>query len=256
MIDQEKLDAILEMVYSTGAVKTTAVAQTLKITTPTARKYLDYLASHTEQIERVHGGAAIIATKQPPAESETPYQARSKIHRAEKEEIANKALALLKDRDTIVLDSSSTCFTLAKQLINSPLHLTVITNGISTAQVLARNANITVIVISGVLAKSSNTIIDEFNCDIIDRFNIDKAFFSASCVSFQDGFSEYNLRELDKKRRYIDRAALSIALIDSSKVEQRTSSSFAKLSDIDLFITDSGFDETLKRRYQTEITVK
>lgn len=255
MLDKDRLALISSMVYERQGVKTSTVAKELGITNPTARKYLDHLASSDSRIERVHGGASLSPARYPSGETEL-YKSRASVHRTEKVEIAHKALGHVSDRDTIMVDSSTTCFEFARLLLDTKLRLTVITSGIRTAQLLSENDNITVIIVGGVLYRQSNTIIDEFDCKIYERFNIDTFFFSASCVSIDCGFSEYNLREIDKKRECIGRASNSIALIDSSKLEKKTSSTFAELPDVSLLITDGKIDPKIKAAYEKRVTVE
>ena len=255
MIDTDRLAAISSMVYKRQTVKTAEITKELGITSPTARKYLDHLASTDRRIQRIHGGASLAPTRYSSGETEL-FQERANTHQAEKAEIARKALAQVSERDTIALDSSTTCFELARILAETDKQLTIITNGIRTAQLLSENERITVIVSSGVLCHQSNTILDEFDCPIYDRFNIDIYFFSASCVSIDCGFSEYNLREIDKKRKCIRLASKSIALIDSSKLEQSTSSTFARLDDIDMLITDNRAEERVKQQYRQVVDVR
>lgn len=255
MLDTDRLAAIASMVYTQETVKTADIAKELGITNPTARKYLDHLATTDSRIQRIHGGASLTPARYPSGETEL-YQVRASTHRAEKVEIAHKALGCLNERDTIVLDSSTTCFELARLMLESELRLTVITNGVRTAQLLAGNERLTVVVTGGILYPRSNTIIDEFECPILQRFNIDTYFFSASCASLACGFSEYNLREVDRKRNCIERSSKRIALIDSSKLEQKTSSTFARLEDIDLLITDSKIDEAVRESYQKVVDIR
>ncbi|MCI6844249.1 MAG: DeoR/GlpR family DNA-binding transcription regulator [Coriobacteriaceae bacterium] len=255
MIDTDRLTAISSIVYERQTVKTADIARELGITNPTARKYLNYLASTDTRIQRIHGGAALAPERYPSGETEL-FHARENIHRAEKVEIAHKAIKQIGERDTIALDSSTTCFELARLLLETDMHLTVITNGIRTAQLLSENERLTVIVCSGVLCHRSNTILDEFDCSVYERFNIDIYFFSASCVSIACGFSEYNLREINKKRKCLALASRGIALIDSSKLEQNTSSTFAQLNEADMLITDSKVNADVRASYEKVVDVR
>ena len=63
-----------------------------------------------------------------------PYATRSVYHRQEKSRIAKLAAGLVEDFMSVTLDSSSTIFFLAQELIER--HLTVVTNSIDIPMVL------------------------------------------------------------------------------------------------------------------------
>ncbi len=100
---------------------------------------------------------------------------RTKEQHLEKKEIALKAINEISDNDCIIIDASSTCFELVKLIQKSDLNLTVVTNGILTAELLKDCPNITTILIGGIVKGRSNAIESTLGIDLLN--NIALKFF-------------------------------------------------------------------------------
>lgn len=252
MNTSEKIDYIKNLLYSEQKVSSTEICKALGITYPTCRKYFKIIAESDINITPIHGGLSYI-----PKDDDTSnlYSERLIKNEKQKKEIASKALPYVYEKCTILLDSSTTTFEFAKAITKFDFRFTVITNGISTARLLSKNDKITVIVLPGILPKNSNTIVDEFNFNYSAQFNIDLYIFSATGLTLDGGFSEYNLQEIKTKKSNIERAKKSIALIDSSKFNISSIANFAALEDIDLLITDSKLPKIIRDAYKDRITI-
>lgn len=255
MLATEREQFIRSEVTNKGVVYVNQLVTDLKVTPPTIRSDLDKLAKKYNDLDRIHGG---IIYKENSLSSPLPdivvgYNQRAFSNREEKKTIANKAIDLLQNGDTILLDSSSTCFEFASILVKSSIQLTVITNGLSTGALLKQNANLNVLFIGGLLKKDSNTVYDEFDHSILNNFNVDKYFFSATGLSINSGFSERNLMEVKNKRENVLNAKQAIALIDHTKFDQDSAYTFCTLKEVDYLVSDNRLEESTKTLYQKQI---
>lgn len=255
MLATEREQFIRSEVTNKGVVYVNQLVKDLKVTPPTIRSDLDKLSKKYNDLDRIHGG---IIYKENSLSSPLPdivvgYNQRAFSNREEKKSIANKAIDLLKNGDTILLDSSSTCFEFASILVNSSIQLTIITNGLSTGALLKQNDSLNVLFIGGLLKKDSNTVYDEFDHSILNNFNVDKYFFSATGLSINSGFSERNLMEVKNKRENVLNAKQSIALIDYTKFDQDASYTFCTLKEVDFLITDNKLESKTKKVYEKQI---
>lgn len=248
----EKINYIKNQLYSEQKVTISDISKALNISYPTCRKYFKTIAELDPNIEQIHGG---LSYEKQNVEFINLYSNRLVKNEKQKKEIASKVLPYIYEKCTVLLDSSTTTLELANALINLDFRFNVITNGISTARLLSKNDKITVIVLPGILSKNSNTIIDEFNFNYSTKFNIDLFIFSATGLTLNEGFSEYNLQEVKAKRNHIEKAKKSIALIDSSKFNVSSSANFAALDEVDLLITDSQLPEAIKDGYGKIINI-
>ena len=99
----------------------------------TIRGDLDALADNGE-IVRSHGGAIKSRESLP----DVPIDVKETLHHAEKVRIGHAAAQLIRDDETIVLDSGTTTAEIARQIKFLKLKtLTVVTNGLNIAMELA-----------------------------------------------------------------------------------------------------------------------
>ncbi len=253
MFAEERKELIKKKIYSEGTVYVKELAKEFRVSTPTIRHDLDEIVSIYKDLERTHGGAIYKKKKKENQEKFIIYKERATLNKSLKKEIGRNAISLIGEKDTLLLDSSSTTFELASLLATSKLKNTVLTNGLTTAMVLKQNPNLTVIVIRGIVKVDSNTIHDEFQDPILDQFNIDKYFFSASGLSIESGFSEFNISEVKSKKENIQRVKTKIALIDSSKFDKDSSSTFCSLEDVDMVISDSSLNKEIMEKYRKKV---
>lgn len=257
MLATERERFIRSEVTNKGVVYVNQLVKDLKVTPPTIRSDLNRLVKKYTDLSRIHGGVVYSedSAKNVLPESVTDYSQRAFTNRKEKKIIAKKAMELLEKGDTILLDSSSTCFEFANMLNSYPHPLTVITNGLLTANLLKQNDHLNVLVVGGLLKKDSNTIYDEFSHSILSHFNIDKYFFSATGLSIQSGFSERNLMEVKHKRDNVLNAKQTIALIDHTKFNKDSASTFCSLNEVDCIVSDSSLETAVRESYQSAIQV-
>ena len=248
----ERINFIKNALYSEKRVTIADMADKLQVSYPTVRKYFDQITKSDNSISKIRGGLKINLDDD---NDLAIYYKRLIKNEKEKKEIAAKALGFVTEKSTVLLDSSSTTFELAKAMLNLAFRFTVLTNGISTARLLSKNENITTIVLPGIIYKNSNTIIDEFSFNFTQQFNIDLFFFSATGLTLDGGFSEYNLQEVRHKAKNIKKAKKAIALIDSSKFGKSSSANFATLEDIHALITDSYLDKESLDLFKTRVNI-
>ncbi|HFI0083694.1 TPA: hypothetical protein ACGO1A_000016 [Streptococcus suis] len=111
-------------------------------------------------------------------------------------------------------------------------------------------ANITTVIIGGILKNTSNAIESTLGAGIIRKLNINKLFISAYSFSLEHGLSDFNLYEVELKKLMIENIQKRYALIDSSKLEKNSSVSFATPHQIDYLLTDNGISSDLLAKYQ------
>lgn len=252
MFASERRKQIIKLLHENNAISVNEVAKKLNVSKPTIRSDFDYIVENHKNIERTHGGLVLLNDDF----RYTKYDDRRAINILQKQAIAKEAFSLIENKTTLLLDSSSTCYELAQLLVESDLQVTVITNGLYTGMLLKENPNLTVILIGGILKPRSNTTQDEFDSGVFNYFNIDIYFFSASSVSFNSGFTDYNIYEIKSKRDYITKSRKSVALIDSSKINAPSNSSFAKLEDVSLMITDSNISKDDLLSFKSRIDIR
>lgn len=245
MTTYDRRQSLLELLRKQPGMRVTEIAQMLDVSAGTVRNDLNALEDEGS-LRRVHGGAVITSQDQ--------FQNNSFVRRynnnsAAKLAIAREAAKLVNDRDSILLDASSTAYYLAREL-SAKSKLRVLTNGFEVARELAQNPGNTVILIGGVVNNDSASVTGLLSEQIIAEMHIEKAFFSCSGFSVERGMTEILFEEAQLKRKAIESSRHVFALIDSSKFGKEDLTPFARPSQIIHLFTDSDATEEWKARLQ------
>lgn len=102
-----------------------------------------------------------------------PYSTRNSINVDMKRDIALKALSLIRDGDTLMIDPSSTVFEFVKTL-NNKSNLTMITNSINILSEFA-NSNLNIISTGGSLRYRSLSLVGPIFLETVQKYNVDTA---------------------------------------------------------------------------------
>ncbi|MCM3567345.1 DeoR/GlpR family DNA-binding transcription regulator [Neobacillus mesonae] len=235
MFADQRRNMILEMLTEKGTVTVNELTDLLNISAATIRSDLNQMEKNGLLI-RTHGGAMVKDEDSDTVDKK--YEIREKKFRAEKQRIGYKAFQFIQEGQCIVLDASTTCFELAKYVRDSKMRLTVVTSGIATAAMLKENPYLTVIIIGGIVRNSSNSVEGLLGEELLKKINIDLLFTSAHAFNTRDGLSDFSLYEVELKKVMVSVSDKVIALLDHSKINKSSIATFARPSEIDLFITD------------------
>lgn len=222
-IRQKEILALLEQ---KAAVTVGELCETLYASAPTIRRDLQFLEKEG-LIRRTHGGAALLRG----AAAESPFAIRAGENGAAKDRLAEQALELVSDGMTLFLDSSSTVLRLAQRL-GQFQELTIITNGIRTADILSDFPQLTVFTTGGRVRPHSKSFVGTAACDFIRAHCADYAFFSSRGVSGENGATEANEEEALVKRAYIAGSRRAVLLFDESKWGQDYCSRICRLEEL------------------------
>jgi DeoR family transcriptional regulator, fructose operon transcriptional repressor len=115
MFSAEREALIIEKLKQQGRVIVNDLAEELEVTTMTIRRDLQKL-DHQGVLQKVHGGA-VLANHLP---KERPFGEKQLIQTQQKQIIAKKAMELVTDGDSILLDAGTTTFEMACLLKETP----------------------------------------------------------------------------------------------------------------------------------------
>lgn len=251
MLAQQRQTQIAQEVARAGGARITDLAQAFDVSEMTVRRDIDVLADQG-LIEKVHGGAIAIA-EEATAVTESPFKATSLREQAAKEAIARKAAELVKPDSAIALMGGSTVFAMAKHIAKIS-KLTIVTNSLPVADYLHKEANPEqIVILTGGMRTPTDSLVGEFTIAALERLNIDIAFIGTHGIDLQGGFSSPNIYEAETNRAIRQRAKKFVVLADHTKVGRLGFSTFAKLSEADILITDSAIDDLELKVLKAEI---
>ncbi|WP_144548584.1 DeoR/GlpR family DNA-binding transcription regulator [Bacillus sp. X1(2014)] len=239
---EERKKKILDLLEISGKVKVSDLAENLKVSTETIRKYLDELHQE-EKLIKVYGGAINVSF----FNEEPPTIEREIIHSDEKRRIGEMAANLINDNDVIAIDDGSTPLHLAKSL-QKKRNLTIFTTSINALSVLIElsQQNIfsgKIIVLGGEINTNHHRVTGGFTMEMLDNIYVDKYFISADGLSKDYGITGYDYSKGQVTKKLIEHSGKSILLIDYSKVGKRTNYKMADFKDIHMVVSDKPHPE-------------
>jgi len=235
MLTEERHAAILNELHLKGFVQISVLAQQLGVNPITIRRDLLSLEEQGRCV-RARGGAIQVGEGAIP---ELPYEIKARQYVEEKQRIAREAMKVVGDGDIIILDSGSTMYKFAEQLVTLR-RLTVVTNDIKIACLLAVNPSITMICTGGTARANVYTLLGSQTEQFIRNIRVKKTFLAADAIHEDGTISNVNMEEIAIKQAMIAAAKEVILLADSSKFLKTGFANVVDLKKIDLIITDSG----------------
>lgn len=234
----ERRNRIVEMVNSTGSRLVNDISAELGVTEVTVRADLRLLEERG-LLTRFHGGAARIdASGHDPlyASAEISLNDRYQLAADPKKRIAIEAARLVKEGDTIILDSGSTTKLLAEELAGMH-NITVITNNLPAAAILSENKDITLVVCGGTVRHKTASLHGSIAEYALREVSANLMFVGADGLDAENGITTFN--EGFAISAVMAAASTQVVVVtDSSKFGRKGFNQVLSLDKIDIVITD------------------
>jgi DeoR/GlpR family transcriptional regulator of sugar metabolism len=237
---------ILQLVERNQRISVGDICTTFNVSTATARRDLDALASEGK-VQRVHGGAISSNQTQP----EQPILQRQREQADEKIRIGQVAAALVQDGETVFLGSGTTVLEVARSL-RGRRNFTVITNSLPVINTLAGIEGITVICLGGMVRDSELSFIGHIAEQTLAEVRADKVFIGTRAISLEYGLTHEYLPETMTDRAILKAGKEIVVLADHTKFGHAATVLLAPLERIHTIVTDEqpprDFADTVKRK--------
>jgi len=197
---------ILKLVNERGRISVNELAQFTEVSLVTIRNDLSML-DRKKYLVRLHGSALALES----SNIGVRIQQRFDI----KKSIAEYALSLIKNGETIYIDGGSTNAFLAERLEDKE-NLTVITSNQHIAGLL-RYTSHSVIMLGGLLQRESESLVGPLTRADIQQVHFHKAFLGIDGWHPTTGFTSNDMMRCDVNSTILAKNIETVALADSSK---------------------------------------
>ncbi|MDS1002453.1 DeoR/GlpR family DNA-binding transcription regulator [Clostridium sp. FAM 1755] len=248
MLPIEREQYIIEKLDELGTVKVEDIANELDVSLMTIRRDFDRLQDKGI-LYRSHGGAVKRSTYL----SEQAYDLKKISNIYVKEKIAEKALSIIKEGDSIFLDAGTTTFELAK-VLNKVKDITVITNDLKIALELYQN-NVRAYIVGGKIQEETGCIIGPTADEFISNIKVNVAFLGTSGIDSDFRLSTPTFEKASLKKHIVKSASYSVLLTDSSKFNKESFVNIFSIELVNCIITDKKFNED-ENKYLESLNVK
>ena len=225
---------ILNTVSLRGTVSVHELSQILGVSDQTIRRIVKPMVARGE-VKKLHG--AIVSTRQA---SDPPFLARMNLNRRAKVAIARAITGLVKDGDSLAIDTGSTSGFVA-QTLQARRNLTVVTNSAVVASTLSMIEGNRVFMAGTQLRDHDGAAFDRAAFATIERMHTDYTILSASMVDPERGFLVHEQCEVDIATAMKAIARRTIMAVDHSKFEPQARKPSLKqpaLGPEDIVVTD------------------
>ncbi|MGN7723263.1 DeoR/GlpR family DNA-binding transcription regulator [Chitinophaga sp. 22620] len=230
MLKEERLDYILRKLKTDQKVLQTELSTDLQVSEDTVRRDLESLAQNGLLI-KVRGGAI------PHSPNPLNFKERINLHSDDKVNMARKALSLLHDGQTIILDGGTSTLSLVK-LFPPQLRLTVITNSVPIVMQLIEHPGVEVIFTGGRIFKESQVAGGLDTIQMLRRVRADICFLGVCSLHPLLGVTGMDLEESEVKTTMVESAHRVAALATGDKMGTAEPYKVCGITDIDIIVTD------------------
>lgn len=229
----ERRTRIIELLEASGHVKVTALSRQFGVSEVTIRNDLAELEQKGFLVRSRGGGL-----KHQGSAIDFKLAEKAKRHAEEKQAIGRAASQLVKDEDTIIIDSGTTTLELARNL-TAVSNLTVITNALNIAGELVARENVRLVMLGGMIRQNSLSLVGPVAENSIKSFYCDKLFIGVDGISCESGITTPNIEEANLNKMMIQNSKKVVVLADSSKFLRRSFAFIAPISRVHTIITDN-----------------
>ena len=232
LLIEERRRRIRELLREEGRVTVDALAARFGISLVTIRADLSILES-AGALTRTHGGALSLP------DADQSLDVKQLQHRAEKQRIAAAAADLIRDGETLILDSGTTTAQIARHIRTLDLKsINVITNALNIAALLIEVPSVRLIVPGGILRRESNSLSGPMAETALATLRADRLYLGADGVDPQIGVMTPHLAEAELNAKMIGISQQVVVVADSSKFARRNISLIARVEQLHMLITD------------------
>ena len=227
----DRINAMEQFVLRNGTASLEDLTNEFQVSLNTVRRDVEALLNRGH-IRKTYGGVVSIEKSNP-----VPMAVRSSQNQDGKQMIGRLAAELVKDSQTIFLDSGSTALSLLSYL-NGRRNVTVVTHSLPALYEASKYSNLKLIALSGTYSPPTNSFVGNSTLEALRRISVDAAFIAATGVSLERGLTNATHPEAEIKQRVMQHAGRVVLLADHTKFDSISNFSFFDLKNLSALVTD------------------
>lgn len=241
VLDAERRQLMIAFIVEQNGATVSRLSEHFGVSEATVRRDL-LLLTKRGLIERAHGGAVPRRTRPFEWIPEPPILDRASVLTEEKRRIGQAAAQHVKDGDTIMIAGGTTTSHMIPHL-RERTGLTVVTNNLSVASLLAPMSQISVIMIGGVLRHSEFSLLGALAEEALQNIRVAKLFIGSSAIDVSYGLSADDPAEVQTDRALMAAAREITVLADHTKFNRVRTIRVIPMSRVARVVTDAGLPD-------------
>ena len=244
VVTAERRQQIVHLVRSSGSVDVSDLSQRFGVSAMTVRRDLEWLAAQG-LVQRTRGGAMAPSSRA----EEIPYESKAGLLAPEKQRIGQTAARLVREGDTVLLDSGSTTLHVARAL-KTLGSVAVVTNDLRIACELSEEPRIRVITPPGTVRSGLYSLQGPQTVDFLRNFHVDWTFLGADAIDVETGVTNRTLEEVPVKQAMIEAARGTVLVTDHTKFGQVVFGRVCPLEALNVIVSDRALDRQYRSALQ------
>jgi DeoR/GlpR family transcriptional regulator of sugar metabolism len=237
---KKRLDEIIRFLTMHPFAEVEQLSEKFQVSPITIRRDLKALEQES-QLQRVSGGALRLVPVQAYTSEEGATQAVPNLD--EKQRIAEQAITLIQEGDTIFMDGGTTTCEIARRIVRDFKQLTVVTNSIEIAYLLFGKKQLSVYVCGGSMNGSSSSedalILGPIAEQMFSNFRANICFLGTLGIHPVKGVTCPNLSQSRIKNLMVNNSSRAVLVFDSSKLGKICPAFVCPVSHYQKIITDT-----------------
>jgi DeoR family glycerol-3-phosphate regulon repressor len=222
---------LLEQIRLHGFGSVEQLAQQFEVTMQTIRRDLKRL-TEGKLLRRYHGGAGL-----PSSVENIAYNQRQVLNIEGKRRIAALVAEQVGNGQSLIINIGTTNEEIARALVRHE-RLSVITNNLNVAAILADNPGHEVIVAGGIVRARDRAIIGEATSDFIRQFRTDIGIIGISSIEANGTLRDFDYREVKVAQTIIEQSREVWLVADHTKFGREALVRLGHVEQVDALFTD------------------
>ena len=242
MIPAQRRVRIVEILRERRAVRVSSLSDDLRVSEMTIRRDLERLEAEG-LLSRTHGGAIL---KQHMAE-EPHYVDNVATHAEEKERIARAAAAMIQPGETVFLSSGTTAARVLRH-VSPDLEARIVTHNVGAlAESQGLGLSLEIILLGGHFRPRSNVVDGATAVELVGRFHAGRMLLGVDGFDLQEGLTTPTLGIASIERAMIGHTRGDVVVLaDRSKIGVVADVVICGLDQVDVVMVDDGVDDSVR----------
>lgn len=235
----ERQKTILSLITKNESMEVVELSKLLDVSQVTIRKDLNKL-EEAGMIKREHGYAKLNGLDN--------ISTRLSYHYEAKERIARKAIDIVRDGETLMIESGSCCALVAKALALYKHNITIITNSAFICDYV-KSLDVNLILLGGSYQKESQVLVGPLTEQAAESFYVDHYFIGTDGYTDVTGFTGKDFERCMTVRHLATHAKNVIVVSESEKFGKQGTINLLRANDVSMVVTDG----QLSLEYETAL---
>jgi DeoR/GlpR family transcriptional regulator of sugar metabolism len=252
LLPESRRRAIAEHLRTRGSSSVADLEEEFQVSPMTIRRDLREL-DRQGLAKRTHGGAVAPGL----TAHENSFSQRLAADVEAKALLATAAASLVEPGETVFIDSSTSSYYAAREILASGIAASIITNSVPVMQLFTSiNTNVELDGVGGSFRKLTLSFVGPAAVRAVHEHFADKLFLSVKGLTPDGALTDPDLLECEVKRAMIERADRSILLLEPSKLEARGSHLIGGVDDVAMVLAANLSAEQVVQMQRTGMDVR